>query len=286
MADAKAAGFGNVVVNYNGGIGGFNNYEIDESAMRAAGFTDYVSFLRAVLTDVDAHAKANKWLPVAFNLCDEPIGDAAKSSAANARAWAEAAPAGMITTGATSVEGAKADDPHLALAEALRIPSLNGHDAAAIDAIHKHGGNWAFYNGGDRWTFGTYMYRMVRDFGMRFRLSWHWNAAAGDPYYALDCREDDYSWCATNAAGELIPTIHFDREIRAGIDDYRSLLTLERLAAQNPNTPAAKSARALIDSHVLAIKPGDREHAKLFPATDWAAYRLKLLEAIEALAPH
>ena len=103
MADARAAGFKSVVVNYNGGIGGFDNYAIDESAMRSAGFSNYVEFLRAVLTDVDSHAKAAGWLPVAYNLCDEPIGDAAKSSAANARAWAEAAPKGMLTTGATSV---------------------------------------------------------------------------------------------------------------------------------------------------------------------------------------
>jgi hypothetical protein len=61
----------------------------------------------------------------------------------------------------------------------------------------------------------------AQEYGLAFRLSWHWNGSVGDPYYALDCREDDYSWCATNARMDLIPTLHFEE----GLDDYRYLLT-------------------------------------------------------------
>jgi len=104
MAEAKAAGFRSMVVNYNGGIGGFDNYFVDDGAMRNAGFTKYDDFLRAVLTEVDAHARAAGWLPVAFNLCDEPIGDALARSATNAQAWRAAAPETVLTTGATSLE--------------------------------------------------------------------------------------------------------------------------------------------------------------------------------------
>jgi hypothetical protein len=43
------------------------------------------------------------------------------------------------------------------------------------------GPTWAFYNGGNRWTYGVYLYKAAKQFGMKFRLSWHWNAAAGDP---------------------------------------------------------------------------------------------------------
>ena len=284
MADARAAGFKSVVVNYNGGIGGFNNYAIDEPAMRAAGFTDYVAFLRAVLSDVDAHARSARWLPVAFNLCDEPIGDAAKDAAKNAKAWAEAAPVGMLTTGATSVEGDKADDPHLGLATALRVPNLNGHDEASLRAIHAAGQQWAFYNGGSRWTFGTYMFKCTQEYGMKFRLSWHWNAAAGDPYYALDCREDDYSWCSTNANRDLIPTVHFDREIRAGIDDYRYMLTLSRLIKAHPDIPAAAAAKHLLDSKLASFKLGERDHDVRWPISEYRDFRLKIAEAIEALS--
>ena len=162
MAEARAAGFTGVVVNYNGGIGGFNNYNIDEAAMSAAGFTDYVSFLRAVLGAVDAHARQANWLPVAYNLCDEPIGDAIAASAANAEAWREAAPEDLLTTGATSIESPQPDDPHMPLVQALKIPDLNGHDEAALAVIKQAGNDWAFYNGGNRWTFGTYMYKCAQ----------------------------------------------------------------------------------------------------------------------------
>jgi hypothetical protein len=283
MADARAAGF-KMVVNYNGGIGGFDNYFTDENAMRAAGFNRYSDFLRAVLTQVDAHAKAASWLPVAFNLCDEPIGDDIVRAAANARAWREAAPPTLLTTGATSTESPKPEDPHVQLARALKIADLNTHDEAAIKAIHDAGSDWAFYNGGDRWTFGAYMYKCAQEYGMKFRLSWHWNACAGDPYYALDCREDDYAWCMTNAKGELIPSIHFDRDIRAGIDDYRYMLTLARLIREHPNHPAAASARQLLEDKLTSFKLGERNHNAKWPPEEYRAYRLKLAEAIETLS--
>lgn len=284
MADARTAGFHSLVVNYNGGIGGFNNYIIDEDAMKAAGFTRYTDFLRPILTAVDAHARAAGWLPVAYNLCDEPIGDAVAQATENARAWREAAPPTLLTTGATSVESPKPDDPHLALAHALRIADLNGHDQTSVKAIQSAGSDWAFYNGGSRWTFGTYMYKCAQQYNMKFRLSWHWNAAAGDPYYALDSREDDYAWCVTNAQGDLIPSLHFERDIREGIDDYRYMRTLARLLREHPNHPAAASARVLLDSKLAAFALGDRNHEAKWPVGEYRTYRRGLADAIERLS--
>lgn len=284
MSEARAAGFSRVVINYNGGIQGFDNYFIDESAMRAAGFTSYVDFLRVVLAAVDSHAREAGWLPVAYNLCDEPLGEALPRAAENARAWREAAPPTLLTTGATSVESPAADDPHLALARALRIADLNGHDEAAIEAIHAAGSEWAFYNGGNRWTFGTYMRKCARDYGMRYRLSWHWNAAAGDPFYALDCREDDYAWCVANARGELIPTVHFERDVREGLDDYRYLLTLERLLGEKPDHPFAARAREIVESKLASFALGERDHDARWPSEEYASFRLSLAEAIERMA--
>jgi hypothetical protein len=282
MADAKAAGFQRVVVNYNGGIQGFNNYFIDEAAMKAAGFDNYVDFLRAVLVPVAEHAKAAGWLPVAFNLCDEPLGDALAPAAQNARAWREAAPPSLLTTGATSVVSPKPDDPHLPLARALRIANLTLHDEAAVQDIQKAGGEWAYYNDGRRWTFGTYMFKAAQQHDMKFRLSWHWNATAGDPYYALDSREDDYSWCATNANGELIPSIHFERDIREGIDDYRYMLTLSRLLREKPNHRTASTARQLLDLKLASFRLGDRNPGGAL--VEFKTYRLQLAQAIEQFA--
>ena len=105
---------------------------------------------------------------------------------------------------------------------------------------------------------------------MKFRLSWHWNAAAGDPYYALDCREDDYAWCNATPDGKLIPWIEFER-LREGLDDYRRLLTLARLAKEKAGTPAAQAARKLIATRLAAFKLGQRDHEALFPAASSAS---------------
>ncbi len=118
---------------------------------------------------------------------------------------------------------------------------------------------------------------------MKFRLSWHWNAAAGDPYYALDCREDDYAWVATNARRELIPAIHFERDIRGGIDDYRAMLTLSRLLRAHPNHPKAEAARRLLDTKLASFHLGDRDHDAKWPKSEYQTYRRQVLEAIEQL---
>ncbi len=283
MEQARAAGFSSLVVNYGNGIGGLNNYRIDEAAMRNAGFTTYTDFLRPLLTAIDEHAKTAGWLPVAYNLCDEPIGADIAPTADNARAWREAAPEGLLTTGATSLASPEPDDPHLPLARALKIANLNTHDEASVRLIRDAGGDWAFYNGGNRWTFGTYMYKCAQEHAMGFRLSWHWNCAAGDPYYALDCREDDYAWCNTNARGDLIPTITFERDIREGLDDYRYMLTLKRLLEAKPEHPAAAAARALLSDKLAAFELGRRDHNALWPVGEYREYRLKLAEAIEQM---
>ena len=56
-----------------------------------------------------------------------------------------------------------------------------------------------------------------------------WTVDAGDPYYALDCREDDYCWFNTNAKGELVPSILMLGTIRPGLNDYRYFSTLQPL---------------------------------------------------------
>jgi len=126
------------------------------------------------------------------------------------------------------------------------------------------------------------MFKAAHQFGMKFRVSWHWNCAAGDPYYALDCREDDYAWCNASPDGHLIPAIHFE-QLRQGLGDYRRLLTLSRLAKEKPGTPAARAAEKLIQSRLSSFKLGQRDHDPLFGPDDWTAFRRKLDDAIEAL---
>lgn len=145
--------------------------------------------------------------------------------------------------------------------------------------IQKAGSGWGYYNGGSRWTYGVYLFKAVKQFDAKFRIAWHWNATAGDPYYPLDCREDDYAWCNTNPQGELIPSLEFEREMHQGLNDYRYLLTLSRLASKQHDS----AAESLIDDRLSAFKLGPREHNDLFPVSDWRDYRQKLAEAIARL---
>jgi hypothetical protein len=251
--------------------------------MSAAGFQDYSAYVGAVYSAIQGHAEQQGWVLVYYNLADEPLGDDTIRSAENAEAYHQAFPKGPpFFSGASSFTGNNTSDPHFRLSRALQVVSWNGHDESGIQALHDAGSDWAFYNGGSRWTYGTYMYKAAKEFSMKFRVSWHWNAVAGDPYYALDCREDDYAWCNASPQGELIPSVEFER-LREGLDDYRRLITLDRLAREHAGSPAAQDARALIDTRMKAFHLGQRDHDTLFPISDWRDFRQKVDDAIEAL---
>jgi hypothetical protein len=279
MKLARQCGFKMPVVTYTE-FSGLNIYYKDEAAMKAAGFSDYSRFIKAIFGAIQRHADTEGWLPVYWNIADEPIGDDVPRAAENATAYRAAFPKGPpFFTGATSFDSAKADDPHFLFAKALHVPDMNGHNEPSIEMIHRAGSDWAFYNNANRWTYGIYMYKAVTQFGMKFRLGWHWHAVAGDPYYALDCREDDYAWCNANADGELIPSVAFEREMRAGVDDYRTMLTLARLAREHHDAAAA----ALIAGRLSAFKLGQTDHDAIFPKSDWREFRMDMANEIARL---
>ena len=270
------------VSSYGGGVSGFDAYFQDSAAMSSAGFTDYAAFVKAIYSQVQRHAVEHDWIPVYYNLADEPIGDDLVRSAENAEAYRKAFPKGPPSfTGASSFTGSNREDPHFRLGKALNVVSWNDHDESSVSLLHSLGADWAFYNGGNRWTYGTYMYKAAKQFGMKFRVSWHWNVVAGDPYYALDCREDDFAWCNTSPAGELIPAVEFER-LREGLDDYRRLITLAKLT-EGRTGPAARAGKELIAKRMAAFKLGQRDHDVLFPPEDWAHFRRQLDDLIEAL---
>jgi len=254
--------------------------------MKAAGFTDYSEFVKAIFSAIQKHSDEHNWLPVYWNLGDEPLGDDLTHSAENAEAFRKAFPKGPpYFTAASSYDGKDGkdgNDPHFRLGKALHIANWTLHSEESINLLHEKGGQWGFYNGGDRWSYGTYMYKAAKQFDMKFRIGWHWNAIAGDPYYALDCREDDYSWCNSSPSGELIPTVYFE-QLREGVNDYRYMQTLARLAREHAGTPEAVSAEKLLADRLAAFKLGDRDHDKLFGSDDWVTFRVKLSDAIEAL---
>ena len=279
MAMAREAGFTMPVVSYCP-FSGLDLYYQSTRQMQQAGFAEYGAFVKSVFGAVQEHAAAANWLPVYWNLGDEPIGDNLKRSAVNAEAYHKAFPQGPpLFTAASSFSGDDPEDPHFLLSKNLHVANWNGHSEASVKLLQEAGGDWAFYNGGNRWTFGVYLYKASKQFGMKFRLSWHWNCVAGDPYYALDCREDDYAWCNSNPSGDLVPSVHFER-IREGLGDYRRMLTLARLAKERAGTPAAKNAEKLLKDMLRAFRLGDRA---LKGAASFAEIRGKLDAAIETL---
>lgn len=74
-------------------------------------------------------------------------------------------------TAATTFTGNNTSDPAFRLSRASHTPAWNGHDEPSVDLIHEAGGDWAFYNGRDPWTYGTYMYKAAKQFGLKFRMS-------------------------------------------------------------------------------------------------------------------
>jgi hypothetical protein len=283
MKEARSLGF-LAVDSYGSGVSGIEPYFEDTAKMTAAGFTDYAKFIRAVYSEVQKHAREKNWLPVYWNIADEPGADDLKRSAINAGAYRTAFPEGPpFFTGATMLNSGKdASDPNFVLAKNLTVPSLSYHDEPGLRLLHQQGTDWAFYNTANRWTYGTYMYKAAAQFGMKFRIGWHWNLVAGDPYYALDSREDDTAWANSSPQGQLVPGIEFAR-ISAGLDDYRELLTAARLAKARAGTAAARAAESLIAVRMAAFHLGNNDHDAVFGTEDWAKFRLQISDAIEAL---
>ncbi len=282
MKQAKELGF-LAVDTYGSGVGGISAYFEDLAAMKAAGFSDYSAFIKAVFGAVQKHADEQGWLPVYYNLCDEPMGQDMINATENAEAYHKAFPKGApFFTGATSYAGTDPANPHFRLAKALSVATWNGHSEESVKLLHEAGSDWAFYNAGSRWTYGDYLYKSVKQFDLKFRITWHWNVVAGDPYYALDCREDDYAWCNASPDGRLVPSLDFERT-RCGLNDYRRLLTLARLAKEKAGSPAAQAAEKLIAERMASFKLGQQNHDALFGAADWTEFRTKTSDAIEAL---
>lgn len=288
MALIRSKGFSHLLSAYGSNISGYQMYGAgggaDLNAAKAAGFTDTQSYLKALYTAVDEHAVANNWLPVAWNLCDEPIGGDIKQALENARAHRTAAEGLKLTTfmGATSMIGDNPKDPHYELVKSLPLPSLNLHDEGSLKVIREAGNRFAFYNGGSRWTYGRYMKMLTLKHNLALRLTWHFNVAVGDPYYALDCREDDYSWYNTDAIQTMIPSVAFLGQIQPGLNDYRYLSTLQRFLKEKASFPGTTGARNVFDTMMLLIPGKDRQEPA--DVRQYDKDRAAMVEAIKVIS--
>ena len=145
--------------------------------------------------------------------------------------------------------------------------------------LHEAGSDWAFYNGGNRWTYGVYMYKAAKQYGMKFRLSWHWNAVGRRPVLRPGLPRGRLRLVQLQPEGELIPSVQFER-LREGLGDYRRMLTLARLAREHAGSAAATEAEKLLAEILGGFELGDRE---LKGDEAYAEVRRRLDAAIEKL---
>ena len=286
MALIRSKGFSQVVSSYGIGNLGYSLYGnhsgADLRAATAAGFPDMASFLKAVYQAVDEHAVAHDWLPVAWNLCDEPPTEAVKGATLNALAHRQVAQGLKRTTfmGATSLVGDDTKDPHVELVRALLLPALGNHDEKGLQVVKEAGNKFAYYNGGNRWTFGRYLKLLVNKYQLALRLGWHFNVSVGDPYYALDCREDDYCWFNTDADQTMIPSVSFLGQILPGLNDYRYLSTLQRKLADQQGSKGALQGKSLFEA-LMSLKAGvDRDRDQ--SAEQFQLDRSQIIAALSA----
>jgi hypothetical protein len=277
MREIRRHGFRHLISSYGIADMGYKLYRgVDDPKAQAWGFEHRGAFYQALYREIDRHAETHNWVPVAWNLCDEPGREQIARSAANVRDHAQAGEGLLRTTfmGATALTR---NSPNRALVERLPVASLNLHDAYAIDLIHERGHDFSFYNGATRWTLGRYMRFLVKRHGLKLRLTWHFNNAAGDPYFALDCREDDYCWFNTNTRGELVPSMHYLTQVVPGLNDYRYLATLERMVEERglgDGDPATKLLGRMLD-----LTAGDSRS----PGAAFKGYSADRAQWVEAL---
>ncbi len=270
MAFARSLGFHHIISSYgvNSKVlgyrlaGGYNGP--DTRAARRAGFPGMQQFLKEVYTKIDRQAVKKDWLPVAWNLCDEPSGGRLKGAVKNAYIHRMLVKGLKRTTfmGATSLYGDNIQGGKRELVKNLPIAALNKHDKRGIQVVHDASNIFGFYNEANRWTMGRYMKMLVERYQLGLRLVWHYNVVAGNPYYALDCREDDYCWYNSNTAGNVVPSAKLLTEILPGLNDYKYLTALRQKLDKSVRHPNYHKADKVWKA-MMELEPGaDRERGR------------------------
>ena len=235
--------------------------------------------LHSALSAFEGARQAHAWPRVRISVGDEPAGEAAAASTALAQAI-RATGLGVESDVFTSLEGA--DDPRMALVEAVDLALLTHHTTDALDLLHARGERWGLYNQAGRYRRGLYLYAL-RERGLEAYYQFAFGSAGADPYYALDAREDDLCAVFTHPRYGLLPTT-FARGFERAVSDLRVALTLERAAAESPVGPARSRAEAWLAQRVLEAPVG---HATRDPYDDTQLEALRaeafvLLDALDS----
>jgi hypothetical protein len=216
--------------------------------------------LELVWHAIDAHAKEAQWLPIAYELTDEPrVVETCQKQLELMRLYRERVPFVDIG-GSYSVDWTKTDPFDSAVQDVFKTlcwSSLNLHNQTDLDKAKELGKRIYIYNQGTtRYSFGAYQWSEFRK-GVRGRMQWHTLCLQGWQFFDLDGREPDtamINW----GRNEVIPTLKLAR-CREGADDFRFAVTLWNLAEKKKDTPAGKAAQEWLDGLAKQIAPGQNK---------------------------
>jgi hypothetical protein len=241
----------------------------------------FAELLKIVWSAVRKHADEHHWLPIAYELVDEPrVLEQAHKNLELIRLYRENAP--WVNVGGSYSVNWSQSDPFDACVQdifkSLRFSSLNEHGQIDLAKAREFGTHINIYNQGTtRYSFGAYQWAEMQK-GVTARMQWHVLALSGYQFFDLDGREPDAAMVNWTSAG-LIPHIALHR-CREGADDFRFAVTLHNLASKK-DTPAARDALAWLKEVSAQIPINARERPEGFMNDE--TFRAKCIERIELL---
>jgi len=269
MKAVREAGFTKEIIAYGGpGMveGLQDGYVVGETAHgweKKLG-KPFGEILKIVWSAVKEHSDKENWLPILYEMCDEPrVIEDARKLVEMMKLYRENAPWVKIG-GSYSVKWN--DDPLEKeiqnIFKTLVWSALNEHNQTDVDKAKEFGRELHIYNQGtSRFSFGAYQWAEFHK-GVKSRMQWHLLALHGYQFFDLDGREPD-SAMINWGRDEVIPTIHLAR-CREGADDFRFAVTLWNLAQKNKDAPAAKAAIAFLEDVSQKIAIGKNQRPKDF----------------------
>lgn len=287
MKLAREAGFSKPLVSYGGpGMvqGLHDSYVIGQTGRKWEQQTGkpFGELLGTVWGAVRDHAKEANWLPVMYELCDEPrVLEPALKHVELMKLYRRHAP-WVDIGGSYSVHWGKTDPFETAVQEifkTLNWSALNLHTQADLDKAKELGKGLHIYNQGrSRYSFGAYQWAEFHK-GVAGRMQWHTLALHGYQFFDLDGREPDTAMVNWGREG-VIPTVHLHR-CREGVDDIRYAVTLWNLA-QKQKDGAGREWIAFLEQVSRQIPLGRNTPPAGYMGDE--AFRAKCAEGIRALS--
>jgi len=252
----------------------------NEAVAREQFGVSYEELLKLVYSDVERHAKDKGWPKRVFYFLDEPrpeyrnVEPCAELIAIRTRACP-----GTLFSGYYSTGGGR--DVYF---ETMPVSIAHINDTAM--ALVKKAGKqiWDYSGERVRHDIGRWAFVAARA-GMTGFLRNGYMYVCSDPYF--DFSDDEGSWAVVypsrNGLGD---TVGWERTAE-GVDDYRYLLTCERLIqkarAEERGTQQADAAAAFVAATLKPIRIADKESAKLTP-DGYDQFKRTLADHIVALS--